>query len=309
MGTYIKISDFGNFESVIFKPSRSMLFVAILFTILVLMTITCFTASIVIIKYINSKPTGLQTLLDKFTIKLCYSLMLFELALTFQSSSFFMTSFQPRVAQLLFYWQSFVCNYYYAWYIALILVKYLSVFHPNLVEFELTDSEVANRTNMAIIVLLCSVIGIEQGIISDYRDFTLYQSLSCEFSDDGEKGIGMTKLTVILQILEIFFAIFTYSRIQRHFANVTEKQDTQDENETKNEIKIVRIAVVLIIILIPLCMFIFTKIDLSSCYNSGLLGVVIIFLYAVLPPVLYIHRSNDQMKEFVCNCLKPAFFQ
>ena len=291
----------------LFDSVSKMLFAVVLLVILSLITISSLIGSILINKYINSKPIGFQTLLDKLTIKLLNSMILFVFVVAFQSSlALFFVSFPPRVAQILFYGQSFVCNYYYAWYVAVICIKYLSIFHSSLVEFELTDSQVSNRINIFIICIICFLIGIEQGTVSDYQDFTVYQLMSGQFSNDGKKGTGMTKVTLILQVLDISFAIFTYSRIEKHFHKDLMSQENQCQNETKNEIKIARIAFVLTIMFIPFCLFLFTKIDLSNNYSSSLTGTIVTFLYAVLPPLLYIHRSNDQMKDFVSNCIKSA---
>ena len=122
-------------------------------SIQILSCLGCCFCCYIIIKYLTSKPLGLQTLLDKFILDFVKAYL-----------------FTVIVLNLLFYCMAEVimrelfaliglCASSIAWKLtfsvltATIIIRYLNIFHPAVIEFKITDAQVIKRARIAYLFI------------------------------------------------------------------------------------------------------------------------------------------------------------
>ena len=124
-----------------------------------------------IISYNNKKPTGYQTLFDKFISRTLISTSL--LIFVYSCSVYFQTfpiPFTPFFAKVLHYLVMFFFHHTLLWLIIVFVYKYLHIFHAPLVEFESADVVIAKKTHFHLLVVLFVLFGIDQGYLSDVEN-------------------------------------------------------------------------------------------------------------------------------------------
>ena len=275
--------------------------------LLISMDIICVVSSFIIISYLQKKPTGLQTLFDKVIIILLYSNMKFVLTISsvlcFAVSSYTMS---PFWAKCFFYYQSFISDFYFAWFIVVTLIKYFSIFYPNVVEFNATDTEVCRRLVLFVFIFVVVIFEIEQLFFADVRNFTMFQILQRKSSKSGKQG--MTAVTLIVQIFDIGVAIYTYFQIEMKGMNSSMVIEAQsEENNNKSQKLLLRAATLLACIAVCVTIYTVFIVDAGEITMVGLRGSLVIFLYGVVPPFLFISRSSENLKMYAFDCIRCRY--
>ena len=276
-------------------------------TILVIFILTNNALCWLIVSYIDKKPTGLQTLLDKLTVQLIIwnILSVYTLSIMTYLSAFPIT-LHPWVAKSLFLFNSFVYCVLMSWFITVICVKYICIFHPILLEeCVYTDSEIARRISIAFIAVISSCLAIEVGLMSEIENFTLYQLLMSEtMADENTKRQGLTKISMILYALSFISVSFTQFQIERQSLN----QDVfknGPKNEKDSKLKW-RMGVVFVILSILAIMKVLQKIKLSDSVTKFINSMFLMTLVFILPPLFYIFKSNENIKNYAFECIRAA---
>ena len=254
---------------------------------------------LLIISYQRNKPLGLQTLLDRLIIKLFIISMIFTYIYSFLLFSlYFIIPFPAFIAQFLFYFQSFSFDYYLTWYFAVICIQFLSISFPSLIELNITDCEFVKKLNFIIIMLLVFLMGLES-TFSTVHEFKIYMVLSGNILDSEPKK--MTKVALYLQILDIFAAIFIFCVIKKKSAF----QNGNNHQSLENHHHLIRLITFLVCTFLLFTLYTMTTFDVNNA--SGTKAVVIVFAYGVIPPLLYINRSNEQLKLYAYNRICTLF--
>ena len=260
-----------------------------------------------IVSYIDKKPTGLQTLLDKLTIRLiisnvssCYALS------TVTYLSVFPITLHPWIAKGLFLCQSFGMCIMMSWFITVICVKYICIFHPIILEeCGYTDSEIAKYISIALITGLSAGLGLEVGLIDEIEKFTMYQVLMSEtIVDENIKKKGMTKISMILYVLSFISISFTNFRIEQKGLNQEEFINSK-QNEKQNKWKW-RLGALFVILSILAIFMVLHKIKLSDSVNKFVNSLFLMTIVFILPPLIYIFKSNESLRKHAFECIRPA---
>ena len=271
--------------------------------------------------YIKKKSTGLQTILDKLIIRLIIADALYCIDVSILTYFLvFPVPFLPLVAKIIFYWQSFIFNFFLCWFIIVIVVKYLCIFHSNIMETEFTDHELVNKISIYTILILASFFGMEHAFYAKIEYFTVYQFLSGQIPEDGKQGL--TKLSLILHCLSIASVSFTQFQIERKgLKNIssaiklpeinaeTTRNNTEENANSKcsggKERKwVFRFATILTISGAIYTMNTLFDLDFSSDQLNLLLkGSILVTFYCIIPPLLYIIKTEN-LKMYATNCIK-----
>ena len=184
------------------------------------------------------------------------------------------------------------------------MVKYFSIFYPTVVEFNATDTEVCNRLVLFVFIFVGVIFEIEQLFFADVENFTMFQVLSQKSSKSGKQG--MTKVTLIVQVCDICVAIFTYFQMEvRGMNRYSMVIKTQNEDGDKNSHKmLLRVTTLLACIAVSATISSVFVVDVGEITLVGLQGSVVMFLYGVVPPLLFISRSSENLKMYAIDCIK-----
>ena len=282
------------------------------------------TACCLIGSYIKKKPTGLQTLLDKLIFILIIVDVIFCIDI-FAMTYFliFLVPFATLTAKIIFYTQSFIFNFFLCWFIIVIVVKYLCIFHPDVLETGYTDQELVEKISIYAILILASVFGIEHAFLVEIEYFSIYQVLSSHIPEDGKQG--MTKVSLFLHFLSIASITFTQFQIERkrlktlhsgmnipeiiagNAGNIAEDQVENADLKclgSKKSICFIRLVTILTIAISICSIIIIFDLDFSSSNLKLLLhGSIIMMLYCIIPPLLYIIKTEN-LKIYATNYIK-----
>ena len=191
-------------------------------TLLATIILTNNSLSWFIVSYIEKKPSLHQTLLDKLTLRLIISSVtsLYAGAIVSYLSVFPLT-LQPWIGKSLFLANSFFYCLLLSWFITVICVKYICIFHPLLfVECGYTDSEIAKYVSIVLIAVIGTGLGLEMGLDDEIEKFAMYQLLMSEtMVDEHTKKKGLTKVVMILYALSFITVSFTNIQITRNGFN------------------------------------------------------------------------------------------
>ena len=120
----------------------------------VISSIACFIICRLIHMYLKSKPLGQQTLLDKFITEFIKAYVLVIMVL---HAVFFCMGYAVPLneigGKLGLFGTNFAIQLFCIVLTATIAVRYLSVFHPEAIDFKITDAEVIRRTQIAYLLL------------------------------------------------------------------------------------------------------------------------------------------------------------
>ena len=282
------------------------------------------TACWLIRSYIKKKPTGLQTLLDKLILILIIADVIFCIdifALTY--FLIFLVPFATLTAKIIFYTQSFILNFFLCWFIIVMVVKYLCIFHPNVLETDYTDQELVEKISIYTILILASVFGIEQAGLVEIEYFSVYQVLTGHIPEDDKQG--MTKLSLFLHCLSIASISFTQFQIEMKLlknlhsgmdipeiiaGNAGNIAKDQVENADvkcmgiKKNINSIRLVSILTIAIFICHIIIIFDSDFSSNNLRLLLhGSIFMTFYCIIPPLLYIIKTEN-LKIYATNYIK-----
>ena len=274
-------------------------------TILVIFILTNNALCCLIVSYIDKKPTGLQTLLDKLTVRLIIwnVLSIYTLSIITYLSAFPIT-LHPWVAKSLFLFNSFAYCVMMSWFITVICVKYIYIFHPILLEeCVYTDSEITRRISIALIAVISTCLGVEVGLMSEIENFTLYQLLMSEtMADENTKTQGLTKISMILYALSFLSVSFTQFQIERKGLN-QDLFNNGPQNDKDSKLKW-RMGVVFVILSILAIMTILQKIKLSDSVTKFVNSMFLMTLIFILPLLIYIFKSNENIKNHAFECIR-----
>ena len=271
---------------------------------LAIFALTNNTLNWLIISYIDKKPTGLQTLLDKLTIRLIIcNVSSFYCNSIIQYLSVCPIALNPWIAKSIFLLNSFVYCKLLAWFITVICTKYICIFHPILLEdCAYTDSEIARYISIALIAVISTCLGVEVVLISEIKDFTVYQLMMSEtIVDENSKKQGLTKISLILYAASFILVSFTQFQIERKGLNQKESQ-----NEKVSKMKW-RLGVLFVILSILAIMIIFHKFLLLSDSATKFVNISFMMsLIFILPPLIYISKSNENLKNHAVECIRAV---
>ena len=276
-------------------------------TILVIFILTNNTLCWLIVSYIDKKPTGLQTLLDKLTLRL----IIWNISSLYSISivtylSVFPITLHPWIGKSLFLFNSFAYCVFLSWFITVICAKYICIFHPILLEdCVYTDSEIARYINIAFIAVISTCLGIEVGIISEIDFFTVYQLLMSEtMVDENTKKQGLTKISIILYALSFLSISITQFQIERKGLNQDEFKRGQN-NEKQSKWKW-RLGALFFFLSILVIIAFFKSILLSDSVTKFVNTLFVMTLIFILPPLVYIFKSNENLKKHAFVCIRAA---
>ena len=270
---------------------------------LIISTISCWISTFIIQRYIQSKPLGRQTLLDKFLIQFLHSYRLMVTVTNFLF--FFMAVPAPalpqKLAQIGFYCANFALNYWLIWLSSVVWVKYLTIFHRSLLETLKSDAEViciGQILNWSLfLVLYC----LEHFYIGDFNYSAFYQFLyDKETTPDGSRSIPKTSIfLVVLAVISIFVLHF---RLEKSGF----KQNHQ-ENATQEKTKVNKFFRRLVFLVVggTLCYisYALATVPLSNRISRILNGFFCPIFTSIIPPILFI-LGNPNLKEFAMKRLK-----
>jgi hypothetical protein len=182
----------------------------------------------ILIRYLNSKPLGMQTLLDKFMIELQYAyiFMSFSCNYPLASGNVFSNQLNEPVRLIL---TGFIMGSLQLFFLHLavyLVIKYLSIYHSTLLQYEIDESQLIIRVRFGLFVSAFLLVGIEL-IANDVHQLRPYQVL--------KYGIPQPDVThdttfSILIFLTLLLLILLQSRIE--YDNIVFNEATETTLQT-----------------------------------------------------------------------------
>ena len=253
-------------------------------------------ATYIIITYYNKKPLGNQTLFDKMISKtvLFASIEIYNISvLVYLSSNW--ANFTPFIAAVMVYVSNYFSNILGFWLNSVMVFKYLCIFHPILVDFEKSDDEIMMLFQVLVVFIISVLSAIDYGFFTKIEDTSPYQLLSGIQSDENKKG--QPKLTTFLIIAYVLMFVFTHYKI--------EKRGWGLNNDTKY---ILRISSFLTLLFVPATFYIVLNLNIGASLQTFIVGVSMIIMLLVIPQLLFIRKSNIEMKIYAYQCVKKIIF-
>ena len=135
--------------------------------------------------------------------------------LIFSSFAYFLVfpiNFSPIYAQISFYLTNIFFTLLLIWLLAVIIVKYLTIFHQEHLNFNMTDSEIVNHVQKFVILSEIVLFLVEHNFLSDLEDNMVYCQLA-GIERDGNHGLPKT-IQLLIGLI-IFAAIVLQIQIER----------------------------------------------------------------------------------------------
>ena len=281
-----------------------MLFESLAIAIIVIFIIINHFLCGIIITYIQKKPMGCQTLLDRLTIGLMIVNIVKIYSLSFMLYfTTFPLPFSPYYAQFIYFSLNFLHNTFLAWFLVFFAFKYLSIFHSHMIEFEYSDYEVGRNVSILVSISMLLLTVLEHFSGLEIEQTSMYQMITDTNQDGNEQDMPkVTKILIFCIILEVSFVQFM---IERKGLN------TIEDLERPNKL----LARITALALILACLFIFSALsffDISEKIVKFVTTIIVEFLYCIMPPFLFVWRSN-QLKNYCLDfvtkmiCLNEKF--
>lgn len=126
---------------------------SIAFSIHALACIGCSVCCYFIKKYLTSKPYGLQTLLDKFILDFVKAYLFLAIVANWTYFGMAELTLSHISALVIFVVGCFAWKLFMTILMATITIRYLSIFHPGVIEFKITDDQVIRRARIAYLII------------------------------------------------------------------------------------------------------------------------------------------------------------
>ena len=247
--------------------------------------------------HIANKPLGYETLFDKFLVKLLNADVVFSYTLSILVYySICPQPLTPTAASVIYYIHNYVHDYVLCWFIVLVIFKYLCIFHPTNVEFDLSDDQVIKNVQITILAILTPLVFIDNLFISKIENIPSYQLMTLETSETG--GKGLSKVSLYLNAILLISFLYTNYQIEFKLPN------TFDKNERSKSVSTARWISVIALVTILFTIIGLIYIDISDDAQIFFTGVLIVLLHCVFPPIIFIWRSKRSLKTYVFNTLK-----
>ena len=245
--------------------------------------------SIIIIGYNSNKPLGYQTLFDK----LIERLLIMNAIIPYLKSIIhyccaFSITFDYWIAFLICCINNYCVSLLIAWFFAVIVFKNFYIFHPSLVDFEMSDQKIVQKIQYFIFISITIFSGIDYTFITDMKNMMLYKLLTGKetSSDSG----GVTKLNQIFVFFLIMAFTYTQIRIKKEGINLENNRDNKDFKKN------LKLAGIFVLVALIMRILVFNVVEVSDStkvlYGSFLMMVIC----HVLPLFIFIVRSSDGMK-------------
>lgn len=280
----------------------------------IITTTFCWILCLTIISYFKSKPLGQETLLDKFIIDFTASYILKATASNCLSHFvIFPYEIPELLARAAFYINNFIVDNSYMWSIALFIVKYLSIFHPYLLEFQRTDSEIVKRARLCVTLSALVPFLIEHIVIKDLDGYSTYLMLAQKPIDPGLKNkAGIPITTSIMTYAAVALLCYLYYRIEKdrisHEESLPLKEKIlsffKNEDQPHHDFKKNTSRVLITAGVALLAYTLVVQYQVIEALNVKKVIVAISFIVApIMPPLLYI-INHKRMVVYVKRLIK-----
>lgn len=235
----------------------------------------------------------MQILLDKFTCTFLNAYMIY--IFVFCGQLYFLVfpvNFPPLVAQLLFYLMNITFTLVLLWLLVVIIVKYLTIFHLNHVNFDMTDSEIRNQVHIFVLLISGALFFIEHIFLSELEENGVYCLLAGIESDDGNQGLLKTiKMLIVLIITAV---VVLQIQIERKGLN----RLPSDNGPGKPWI---RFFAVLIISFLAFLVIIVTRVTVQP-NTQKVFRAWVILIGKTIPIPLFFVLTNKKIRNFIMEC-------
>ena len=164
-------------------------------------------------------------------------------------------------------------------------VKYLTIFNPNLLEFQyLTDNDVVFWTRLPALVLIGILFVFEHTLITDYTESSVFQRLI------GQSGGNAAKITKFLVAVSVILICFYHVKIE---LNGLRNRNVQNPGLT---------FIVAVFAFISIAGIYYLSVHFGSAQKviplqNVLDGLFIIFVCSVILPFCFIYTNHSMLEH------------